>query len=83
MSFSEPYPIAAMWGNSFGSAFVPPMISVRLLIAHNDTFTGVRSADKIGGITVAYTDFAYSAHSEINNNTDQFLFVINVITDGL
>lgn len=43
-------PIAAICGNSLGSAFVPPTISLRVFRAHKDTLTGLLNGKGTGGI---------------------------------
>ena len=62
---SEPSkPTAAMCGNSFASAFLPPTISLRVFRAHNDVLTGLRFNESVGGNTRPKTASAFSAHSE-------------------
>ena len=49
---SEPSkPTAAMCGNSFASAFLPPTISLRVFRAHNDVLIGFRFNVGVGGNT--------------------------------
>lgn len=65
MPSAESNPIAAICGNSFSLAFVPPMISVRSLMLHKDLFADFLSVVKIGGYSVVYTYLLYSSHSKI------------------
>jgi len=55
-------PMAAMCGNSFASAFLPPTISLRVFRAHSDMLTGFRFPDRVGGMAKPKTASAFSAH---------------------
>lgn len=57
-------PTAAICGNSFASAFLPPTISLRVDRAHSDLLTGFRSNVSVGGISKPKTASAFSAHSK-------------------